>query len=499
MDYASSSAAPTSLSVGCAVIGIYSNKKFTAAGVALDKKMNGRLTAWVKSGDIRTDVGKVSVLLNSLKSGPDRIMVVALGDHRTVDGLRFRRSIQAAATALMATRVSDAAFLLTDAAPGEFTPYYVGRTIGEALGNAAYRFTAYKSGKRPPARKLRRITIGVSTASDETSAVAGARHAVGIVKGMDLARDLGNTPPNVCTPTYLADCARNLAKRYTKLDVDILDEADMKRLGMNTLLSVGHGSEQPSKLIVLHYRGGNGADAPVALVGKGITFDTGGISLKPGPGMDEMKYDMCGAAGVLGTVAAVCALKLPINLLVVVPSAENMPSGRATRPGDIVTSMSGKTVEILNTDAEGRLILSDAITYVRQFGPSVIIDTATLTGACLIALGRHHAGMMANNDSLADALFDAGQRSGDKAWRLPLGEEYLEQLRSNFADLANIGGREAGTITAGCFLEQFADGTPWAHLDIAGTAWLSGAKKGATGRPVPMLTDYLLQVADAHS
>ena len=382
-----------------------------------------------------------------------------------------------------------------DAAPADMAPYYAGRVIAEAQGHTLYRFTGFKSSGKKRAAKLKKVIIGVASEDDAADAVRGARHAGAIVRGMDLARDLGNTPPNVCTPTFLADTARKLAKRYSKLDIDVLDESDMRKLGMNSLLSVGHGSEQGSRLIILSYRGGAEDEAPVALVGKGITFDTGGISLKPGPGMDEMKFDMCGAAGVLGTMATVCALKLPINLIVAVPTAENMPSGRASRPGDIVKSMSGQTIEILNTDAEGRLILCDALTYVRRFDPAVIIDTATLTGACVVALGRHNAGLLANDDALADALLDAGQRSGDKAWRLPMSEEYAEQLRSNFADMANIGGREAGTVTAACFLAKFTEGVAWAHLDVAGTAWLSGAKKGATGRPVPILADYLIHAA----
>ncbi|MEL6214186.1 MAG: leucyl aminopeptidase, partial [Pseudomonadota bacterium] len=289
------------------------------------------------------------------------------------------------------------------------------------------------------------------------------------------------------------ETARELATKHTKLTVKVLEEAQMRRLGMNSLLSVGHGSEQPSKLIQMDYRGGKKGEAPIVLVGKGITFDTGGISLKPGPMMDEMKYDMGGAAAVMGAMAATVALKLPINLVVIVPSAENMPSGRATRPGDVVTSMSGQTIEILNTDAEGRLILCDALTYSKRFKPAAIVDVATLTGACVIALGHHRSGLMSHHDDLADELLDAGERAVDRAWRLPLDSEYTDQLKSNFADFANIGGREGGAITAGAFLSQFASEMRWAHLDIAGTAWRGGARKGSTGRPVPLLVDYLLQ------
>ncbi|MEO1036459.1 MAG: leucyl aminopeptidase [Pseudomonadota bacterium] len=495
MEYASTAAEAGGFTTGCAVIGVYSNKKLTRAGQSLDERLDGQIDRWVRSGEIKAEIGKCTLLPCPAGAGAERIAVVGLGDKKSVDALRFVRAARAAAATLAGGAAVDATYFLADAAPAGMSAYYVGRTLAEAQGQAMYRFRAFKSGRRPPAYKLKKVTIGVDQDADEDAALRGARHAQGIVRGVDLARDLGNTPPNVCTPTYIADRARDLAKRYSKLDIDVLDEADMKALGMNTLLSVGHGSEQPSKLIVLQYRGSKGDEAPIALVGKGITFDTGGISLKPGPGMDEMKFDMCGAAGVLGTLAAACALKLPLNLLVIVPTAENMPSGRASRPGDIVTSMAGKTIEILNTDAEGRLILCDALTYARQFDPQVIIDTATLTGACVIALGRHNAGLLANDDGLAEELLAAGQRSGDKAWRLPMSEEYAEQLRSNFADMANIGGREAGTVTAACFLGKFTEGVPWAHLDIAGTAWLSGSKKGATGRPVPMLTDYLIHAA----
>jgi leucyl aminopeptidase len=324
----------------------------------------------------------------------------------------------------------------------------------------------------------------------------GAKHGDGIVGGVSFARDLGNLPPNVCTPTYLARAAQKLAKGNGKLTTRILNESDMKRLGMHSLLSVTAGSSEPAKMIVMQYKNG-GRSKPIVLVGKGVTFDSGGISLKPGPAMDEMKFDMCGAAGVLGTMATVAALELPVNLNVVVPAVENLPGSKATVPGDIVKSMSGQTIEILNTDAEGRLILCDALTYSRRFKPDVIIDVATLTGACVIALGQHHSGVMSYDDGLADEIVKAGVHASDRAWRLPLSEEYSEQLKSNFADFANVGGRDGGAITAGCFLGKFTDGLKWAHLDIAGTAWKSGQKKGATGRPVPLLSELILSRCNA--
>jgi len=311
-----------------------------------------------------------------------------------------------------------------------------------------------------------------------------------IASGMRLTRHLGDLPPNICTPTYLAQTAQELANEFN-LDCEVLEEADMRKLGMGSLLSVSKGSIEAPKLISLSYRG-DGDSKPIVLVGKGVTFDSGGISLKPGAGMDEMKYDMCGAASVLGAMRAIAEIKPKINLTIVVPAVENMPAHNASKPGDVVTSMSGQTIEILNTDAEGRLILCDALTYVEKFNPEVVIDAATLTGAVIVALGKHHCGLMANDQELADDLLTAGKVSLDSAWQLPLDDEYDELLKSNFADMGNIGGREAGTVTAACFLARYTKKYRWAHLDIAGTAWVSGAKKGATGRPVPLLTQYIL-------
>jgi len=310
-----------------------------------------------------------------------------------------------------------------------------------------------------------------------------------------LARTLGNLPGNVCTPGYLADTALQIARDHA-LDCQIIERAEMETLGMHSLLSVAKGSRQPPKLVVVHYRGAQDAkEKPMVLIGKGITFDSGGISLKPGPEMDEMKFDMCGAASVLGTLKVVARMQLPINLTVLVPTTENMPDGAASKPGDIVTSMSGQTIEILNTDAEGRLILCDALTYAERFEPQAVIDVATLTGACVIALGHVASGLFANNDGLARDLLQAGDEAQDRAWQMPLWDEYQDLLKSNFADMANIGGRAAGSVSAACFLSRFAKKFEWAHLDIAGTAWKSGADKGATGRPVPLLAHYLLKRA----
>jgi leucyl aminopeptidase len=365
------------------------------------------------------------------------------------------------------------------------------RQMALLLGNSEYRFDRLKSGKKPAHKGLRKIAVNVAK-GDAARARKAIDEAVAINAGMNLARDLGNLPANICTPTYLAKQARELARGDKRLSVNVLEEADMKRLKMGSLLSVSAGSRQAAKLIAMEYRGAASSEQPVVLVGKGVTFDTGGISLKPGGAMDEMKFDMCGAASVFGTLKAVTQMQLPVNVIGIVPATENMPDGIATKPGDVVTSMSGQTIEILNTDAEGRLILCDALTYAAKYKPRCVIDIATLTGACIIALGKVPSAVLGNNPALINGLIKSGQQIEDKIWELPLWDEYQDQLKSNFADMANIGGRDAGTITAACFLSRFTKDYKWAHLDIAGTAWKSGEDKGATGRPVPLLTQYIL-------
>ena len=362
----------------------------------------------------------------------------------------------------------------------------------EIAEHTLYKFNELKSKNKQLRRPLRKITFTVPTRRELTKCEPAIKYACAIAKGIKLTRDLGNYPSNICTPNYLAEQAIKLAKNRTSLTVNVLEESDMEKLGMGSLLSVSQGSSEPAKLITLEYRAGKKSQKPVVIIGKGVTFDTGGISIKPSQAMDEMKYDMCGAASVMGTMAAVTELKLPINVVGIIPATENMPSGDATNPGDIFTSMSGQTVEVLNTDAEGRLILCDAITYSKKYNPEVVIDIATLTGACVIALGKHATGLLSNHNPLARELINAGEESGDRVWQLPLWDEYQQQLNSPFADIANIGGREAGTITAACFLSRFAEKLQLAHLDIAGTAWLSGSKKGATGRPVSILVQYIL-------
>ncbi|MGV6807145.1 MAG: leucyl aminopeptidase [bacterium] len=360
--------------------------------------------------------------------------------------------------------------------------------LARSAEEASYAFTAHHS-KKPKPKTLKKLSLRAT--SENTSALRAAlKRGARTGEGVNISRELGDQPGNICNPAFLASEAKKLAAQHEKLSCKVLSEAQMKRLGMHSLLSVSAGTTQPAQLIVLEYKGAT-SGKPVVLVGKGVTFDTGGISLKPGAAMDEMKYDMCGAASVIGTLHAVAAMNLKRHVIGIIPAVENMPGGSATRPGDIVTSMSGQTIEILNTDAEGRLILCDALTYAERFKPEVIIDIATLTGACVVALGEHATGLFSNDDDLADALLSSGVKAGDRAWRLPLWEEYDKQLKSNFADMANIGGPKAGSATAAAFLHRFTKKQRWAHLDIAGTAWRSGAAKGATGRPVPLLVEYL--------
>jgi leucyl aminopeptidase len=385
--------------------------------------------------------------------------------------------------------VGEAAFYVSEITVKDRDAKWVAMQAAMAALETSYRFDRLKSKARGQRKNLKRLTFG--QLRESKAAGAALERGVAIGEGVNFARDLGNLPPNICTPAYLAEQARALGRTH-KLKVTVLDRKDMEKLGMGSLLSVSDGSRQPPKLITVEYYGGPKKQKPVVLVGKGVTFDTGGISLKPAAEMDEMKYDMSGAGSVLGTLSAVAAMKLPLNVIGVIPATENMPGGNATRPGDIVTSMSGQTIEILNTDAEGRLILCDALTYSERFEPAAVIDIATLTGACVIALGHVASGLFANDDRLADEVVAAGQTSWDRVWHMPAWEDYQEQLKSNFADMANIGGRPGGSITAACFLARFARKFKWAHLDIAGTAWKSGRDKGSTGRPVPLLTQFLM-------
>ena len=409
------------------------------------------------------------------------VIVAGLGDAPITDK-NYTKALVAVSAALANTKVKS--IMIQQVEVDGRDQQWVQRTTARVMQNATYQIQKVGADSEEESSIE---NIAIQSSSDNAHELAQGQ---AIANGMALTRHLGDLPSNVCTPTYLAQTAQDMAKEFG-LDCEVLEESDMSALGMGSLLSVSKGSIEPPKLISLSYNG-NGNAKPIVLVGKGVTFDSGGISLKPGAGMDEMKYDMCGAASVLGTMHAVAEMKLNVNLTIVVPTVENMPAHNASKPGDVVKSMSGQTIEILNTDAEGRLILCDALTYVEKFNPEVVIDTATLTGAVIVALGKHHCGVMANDQALADDLISAGKSAMDTAWQLPLDDEYDELLKSNFADMGNIGGREAGTVTAACFLARYTKDYRWAHLDIAGTAWVSGSKKGATGRPVPLLTQYIL-------
>jgi leucyl aminopeptidase len=490
VEFSIKSGAPQTGASGCLVVGVHEPRKLSAAAAAIDRAAKGYVSRVVRRGDMQGKAGSTLLLHDIPGITAERVLLVGLGPVAEFREKRYREAIAAAVRALNATGAQEATLHLTELAVGRRdATWRVAHAVAVAR-EGVYRFTRMKSKveSEPPA--LRRLTLNVDRAA-EKGAAAGLAQGSAVAQGMSLAKDLGNLPPNVCTPTYLAAQARELARRY-RMKITVLERADMERLGMHTLLSVAQGSAQPPKLIVLEHRGGPKKMKPVALVGKGITFDTGGISLKPAGEMDEMKFDMCGAASVLGTMKAVGEMKLPVNVIGVVPTTENMPGGRATRPGDIVKSLSGQTVEILNTDAEGRLILCDALTYVERYQPAAVIDIATLTGACVIALGHVASGLFSNDDALAREVTSAADTSHDRVWHMPLWDDYQEQLRSNFADFANIGGRPAGSVTAACFLARFAGKFKWAHLDIAGTAWKSGKEKGATGRPVPLLTQFLL-------
>jgi leucyl aminopeptidase len=492
MEYFVTGAAPSRQRTDCAIVGVFDKGDLSAGAADIDARIGGRIARLVKRGDIRGKSGDLLLLADVSGAACERVVIVGLGTRDQFKRKQYRKALAAALTASARTGARDVISYLSLEAVPDADSYALARTAAEVAGNIEYRIPDQKTSNKRPKATLTRFGFGTANRTDRTNAERGLEHGRGIVAGMALMRNLANLAPNVCTPTYLANAAKALAREHRSIRARVLNEDDCRALKMGSFLSVTAGSVEPAKLIVLEYRGGARSAAPVALVGKGVTFDTGGISLKPPPAMDEMKFDMSGAASVFGAFKAVAQLALPINLVGIIPAVENMPDGRATKPGDIVKSMSGQTIEVLNTDAEGRLILCDAITYARRFKPAVVIDIATLTGACVVALGNHLSGLFSTDEDLADALEEAGKRADDRAWRMPVGEEYAEGLKSNFADFANVAGREGGAITAACFLAKFTDGLRWAHLDVAGTAYVGGSQKSSTGRPVPLLVDYLL-------
>lgn len=492
MEFSIKSGSPEKQRTACLVAGITEPRRLTPAAAAIDKVSRKHLSKLLRRGDITGKTGQSLLLHNVPGLAADRLLLIGCGRERDIDDQQYRTILANTVNALGRTNAQDAVVYLTELnVKGRGYSWKIRQAV-EKTEHALYEFTEFKSKKNNGPKSLRRVTLAVPSRKELPESEAALKTARAVANGIKLARDLANRPSNICTPTHLAEQARTLEKRFTSIRTKIVDEAEMKKLGMNSLLSVAQGTDEPAKLIILEYKKGRRNVKPVVLVGKGVTFDTGGISLKQGAAMDEMKFDMCGAASVLGTMAAIAELDLPANLVGVIPATENMPGGSATKPGDIFTSMSGQTIEVLNTDAEGRLILCDAITYSERYNPEVVIDIATLTGACVIALGKHATGLLSNHNPLAKDLLNAGEDSGDRAWQLPLWDDYQKQIESPFADMANIGGREAGTITAACFLSKFARKLKWAHLDIAGTAWLSGKDKGATGRPVALLAQYIL-------
>lgn len=484
---------PAKVETACLVVPVFKDGELLPTAAKLDDASERLIGQLIERGDFDATLANVQVVPFAPGLPAERLLLVGLGERAKCNEGSFRKVLDAAFKALARMPIDEAVVALSDVpVPGRGSDWKA-RMIAEATRRALYRFDIFKSEPAPTSR-LERVGLLLDESGDAASSEQGLRIGSALGEGINFTRTLGNLPANVCTPRYLAEQAEQLGKESAgTLRVDVLDEEALEALGARTLLSVGRGSVEPSRLIVLHYQGAdNEQEAPHVLVGKGITFDSGGISLKPGANMDEMKYDMCGAASVLGTFKALGAIKPKLNAVGIIAAAENMPDARATKPGDIIKTLKGLTVEVLNTDAEGRLVLCDALTYAERFEPASVVDIATLTGAMVMALGDHATGLFSNDDDLALDLLDAGETAWDRAWHMPLWDEYQSQLDSNFADLANIGGRPAGAVTAACYLSRFADKYPWAHLDIAGTAWISGKEKGATGRPVGLLTQYLL-------
>jgi leucyl aminopeptidase len=494
MEFLVKSGDPEKQRTACIVLGVYEGRKLSEPAKRVDEISNGCLSAILKRGDIEGKPGQTLLLHHVPNVLAERVLLVGCGRERELGDGQYQKIISGAAKLLNDTGASDAVSYLTElGVKGRELPWNIRQAV-EITRDALYRFDELKSKKETVRRPLRKLTLSLPSRKDMNAAQDAVQQGTAIANGVDLAKNLGNLPGNICTPNYLAEQAMGLGKEFKTLKVTVLEQADMQKLGMESLLSVAKGSRQPPKLIIMQHHGGPKGQAPVVLVGKGLTFDAGGISIKPAADMDQMKFDMCGGAAVLGVMRAVSELQLPLNVIGAVPASENLPDGAANKPGDVVTSMSGQTIEILNTDAEGRLILCDTLTYVERYEPRAVIDIATLTGACVIALGRHASGLFGNHSPLAHALLNAGKYAHDRAWEMPLWEEYQDQLKSNFADMANVGGRDAGAITGACFLARFAKKFHWAHLDIAGTAWRTGGDKGATGRPVPLLTQYLLDL-----
>lgn len=492
MEFSIKSGHPEKQRTACVVVGVYEPRRLSETAKKIDEVSDGHLSSVLRRGDLEGKLGQTLLLHNVEGTLADRILLVGCGRERELGDAQYSKILTKAINVLNEMGAMETVCYLTELNVKGRDTYWRVRHAIENTSDTLYRFNQLKTRKDITRRPLRKITFSVSSRRELAIAENAAREGQAIASGVKLAKDLGNLPANICTPRYMAERASTLCSLHKNMRCEILDEKDLENQGMGAFMAVAQGSDEPAKLVTLEYQGGRKHQAPIVLVGKGVTFDAGGISLKPAEKMDEMKYDMCGAASVLGTMSAVADLQLPLNIIGVMPCTENLPDGRAVKPGDIITTLSGQTVEILNTDAEGRLILCDTLTYVEKYKPLAVIDIATLTGACIIALGRHPHGLMGNHSPLINELLSAGRQSGDRAWEMPMWDDYQEQLKSRFADMANVGGKEGGSITAACFLSRFVRKYHWAHLDIAGTAWKTGNEKGATGRPVPLLVQYLL-------
>ena len=498
MEFSVKSGSPEKQRSACIVVGVFEPRRLSPIAEQLDKISDGYISNLLRRGDLEGKVGQTLLLHHVDNVLSERVLLVGCGKERELDERQYKQIIAKTINTLNDTGSMEAVCFLTELHVKGRDTYWKVRQAVETTTNSLYVFDALKSKKDETRRPLRKLVFNVPTRRELPTGERAINHGNAVANGMSLCKDVANMPPNICNPAYLSRQSRQLSESCDKMTVETIGEEQMAELGMESYLAVGRGSVNESQMTIMTYKGAKDPDAkPIVLIGKGLTFDSGGISLKPGDGMDEMKYDMGGAAGVLGAMQSLVDLDLPLNVIGILAGCENMPSSNAYRPGDILTTMSGQTVEVLNTDAEGRLVLCDVLTYVERFNPELVIDTATLTGAVIVALGKHACGLMSTHNPLAHELLNAGEQSSDRAWRLPLWDEYQEQLNSPLADFTNLGGRAAGSITAACFLSRFTKKYQWAHLDVAGTAWNSGANKGATGRPVPLLTQFLLNRASS--
>lgn len=476
----------SNLSADIIILAINENNKLCSS-LNLDKSFQDKVDSIIKLDDLSKSIASVSI--SHINSNYKRLGLVRVQNQNDISREDVLKSATNIIRSIKSIKCSTIVLPLCQFSNKKINEGFASKLFTRAAIDGLYEINSLKSDKKVLNKQYQ--IIFQADKSDNAVIKSEIKEGQAIAEGANLTKDLGNLPPNICTPTYLANQSKKIAKDY-KMKSTILNLKQIQQLKMGSFLSVAKGSREEPKFIIMEHKKGKKSEKPIVLVGKGITFDSGGISLKPGAAMDEMKYDMCGAATVLGVMKTIGQLNLPLNVVGLIPACENMPDGIAVKPGDIVKSMSGRTIEILNTDAEGRLILCDALTYAERYKPDTVIDIATLTGACVIALGHHASAVFSENDALANDLLKAGNESIDKAWRMPLWEEYQPLLNSNFADIANIGGRAAGSITAACFLSRFTKKYTWAHIDIAGTAWNSGSNKGATGRPVSLLSQFLI-------